>query len=122
MTRHKCAPLMGRILQRFFLAHLQYYQILGPFFDGKILGKVPVETAILKFNASKPINMLETFPLHHHKETKAVIENLVGCGQRFCSLMGTRHRQYNGRAFQMKKGKPIRITIKGRIMVDPVKF
>ncbi|KAF8847418.1 hypothetical protein BDZ45DRAFT_754927 [Acephala macrosclerotiorum] len=40
----------------------------------------------------------------------------------FCSLAGNQHRQYKGRAFQMKKGKPIEISINGRIMVDAAMF
>ncbi|KAH6664637.1 hypothetical protein B0J14DRAFT_493413 [Halenospora varia] len=103
---------------------VEYFHIKGSYldFDGKIVGKVPIETAILKFHGSKPISSLEAFPLHCHSEKEAITEKLVECGRKFCSLTGIQHRQYSGRAFQMKKGKPVRITINGRIMVDPVKF
>jgi hypothetical protein len=103
---------------------VEYFHIKGSYldFDGKILGKVPIETAILKFSGSKPINSLEAFPIHHHDEKEAITEKLVKCGRKFCSLTDIRHRQYDGTAFQMKKGEPLKITIKGRIMVDPVKF
>jgi hypothetical protein len=103
---------------------VEYFHIKGSYldFDGKILGKVSIETAILKFIGAKPINSLETFPLHHHEKEEAITKELIKCGQKFCSLAGTWHRRYDGTAFQMKKGEPFRITINGRIMVDPVKF
>ncbi|RDL41313.1 uncharacterized protein BP5553_01292 [Venustampulla echinocandica] len=103
---------------------VEYFHIKGSYldFDGKILGKVPIETAILKFAGSKPVNSLEAFPLYYHEEEEAVKKMLVECDRRFCSLRGTQHRQYDETAFQMMKGKPRKITIKGRIMVDSVKF
>jgi hypothetical protein len=81
-----------------------------------------IETAILKFNRSKLINSLEAFPISYHEEEEAIQKKLVECGRRFCSLAGTRHQQYDGIAFQIKKEGPLKITINGRIMVDPVKF
>ncbi|KAH8593857.1 hypothetical protein B0O99DRAFT_688291 [Bisporella sp. PMI_857] len=106
------------------MAGVEYLHIKGSYldFDGKIVGKVPIETTILKFHGSKPISSLDAFPLHYHSEKEAITEKLVECGRKFCSLTGIQHRQYNGRALQMKKGEPVRITINGRIMVYPVKF
>ena len=43
---------------------VEYFYIKGSYldFDEKILGKVLIETAILKFIRSKPVNSLEAFP------------------------------------------------------------
>ena len=74
---------------------VEYFYIKGSYldFDGKILGKVSIETAILKFIGSKPINSLEAFPIRYHEEEEAIQRKLAECGQRFCSLAGTRHQQ-----------------------------
>lgn len=106
------------------ISGLEYFHIKGSYldFDGMILGKVPIETAILKFPGSKPISSLEAFPLHHHQAKDATRHELIAHGRRFRSLAGIQHRQYKGRAFQMKKGKPIEISINGRIMVDAAMF
>jgi Domain of unknown function (DUF7025) len=103
---------------------IEYFHIKESYldFDGKVLGKAPIETAILKFSGSRPINSLEVFPLHHHEAQEAMKDKLVEYGRKFCSLAGIHHRQYKGRAFQMKKGKPVEVTINSRIMVDAAKF
>ena len=103
---------------------VEYFHIKGSYldFDGKTLGKVPIETAILKFVGSKSVNSLEAFSLYHHEQEEAIKKKLVECGRRFCFLIGTQHRQYDGTVFQMVKGKPRKITINCRIMVDSVKF
>lgn len=104
---------------------VEYFHIKGKYleFDGKMLGKVPIETAILGFRGSRNINSLEAFPLQYHETENSIRETLVKCGRKFCfSLIGTQHRQYRGRAFQMKKKKPVEIFINSRIMVDAASF
>ncbi|KFY48964.1 hypothetical protein V495_00869 [Pseudogymnoascus sp. VKM F-4514 (FW-929)] len=104
---------------------VEYFHIKGKYleFDGKMLGKVPIETAILGFRGSRNINSLEAFPLQYHESEKSIRETLVESGRKFCfSLIGTQHRQYRGRAFQMKKKKPVEIFINSRIMVDAASF
>ena len=61
---------------------VEYFYIKGSYldFDGKILGKVSIEMAILKFIGSKPINLLEAFPLYYYKEEEVIMEKLVKCG------------------------------------------
>ncbi|OAF54639.1 hypothetical protein VC83_08806 [Pseudogymnoascus destructans] len=104
---------------------VDYFHIKGKYleFDGKVLGKAPIETAILGFCGSRTINSLEAFPLQHHEAEESMRETLVKCGRKFCfSLIGTQHRHYRGKAFQMKKNKPIEILINSRIMVDAAMF
>lgn len=42
-----------------------YFYIKGHYinFNGKVFGEVPINTGILKFRRSKPINSLDVFPL-----------------------------------------------------------
>ncbi|CAG8981848.1 hypothetical protein HYALB_00014000 [Hymenoscyphus albidus] len=103
---------------------LEYFHIKGNYveFDGKVLGKVPVQTAILSFRGSKSISTLEAFPLLHHLTRETVQEELTECGRKFCSLVGVSHREYKGRAFQMEKGKAVEISVNSRIIVDPAMF
>ncbi|ELR10673.1 hypothetical protein GMDG_04940 [Pseudogymnoascus destructans 20631-21] len=104
---------------------VDYFHIKGKYleFDGKVLGKAPIETAILGFCGSRTINSLEAFPLQYHEAEESMRETLVKCGRKFCfSLIGTQHRHYRGKAFQMKKNKPIEIFINSRIMVDAAMF
>lgn len=104
---------------------VDYFHIKGKYleFDGKVLGKAPIETAILGFYGSRTINSLEAFPLQYHEAEERMRETLVKCGRKFYfSLIGTQHRHYRGKAFQMKKNKPIEIFINSRIMVDAAMF
>jgi hypothetical protein len=45
-------------------------------------------------------------------------QQLMACGRKFCSLLGTHHQKYQGVAFYMHKGTPIQIPVNSRIMVD----
>ncbi|KFY28793.1 hypothetical protein V491_00286, partial [Pseudogymnoascus sp. VKM F-3775] len=104
---------------------VDYFHIKGKYleFDGKVLGKAPIETAILGFSGSRTINSLEAFPLQYHEAEERMRETLVKCGRKFYfSLIGTQHQHYRGKAFQMKKNKPIEIFINSRIMVDAAMF
>jgi hypothetical protein len=103
---------------------LQYFHIKGNYleFDGKVLGKAPVETAILRFPGSKRISSLEAFPLYYHEAYATMREDLIERGRKFCSLTGAQHRQYKGKAFEMKKGQPFRKAVDSRIMVDAAMF
>jgi hypothetical protein len=42
-----------------------YFHIKGHYvdFNGKVFGEVSIDTGILKFRGSKPINSLDVFPL-----------------------------------------------------------
>ena len=103
---------------------MEYFHIRGRYvdFDGKLFGEVPIQTGILKFRGSKPINSLDVFPLRYHENADQVRAELVKCGQKFGSLKSVRHLQYNGKAFQVVKGEPVAISISSRIIVDAAQF
>ena len=105
---------------------VDHFHIKGKYLEldwKKVFGKAPIETAILGFRGSRSINSLEAFPLQYHETEKSIRETLIRCGRKFCSsLIGTQHRQYKGKAFQMKKNKPVEIFVNSRIMVNAALF
>ncbi|ELR10095.1 hypothetical protein GMDG_04495 [Pseudogymnoascus destructans 20631-21] len=90
---------------------------------GRCLGKFQSK---LQFSGSagREISTLSRhFLFQYHESEKSIRETLVESGRKFCfSLIGTQHRQYRGRAFQMKKKKPVEIFINSRIMIDAASF
>ena len=87
-----------------------------------MFGEVPIDTGILKFRGSKPINSLDIFPLQYHENVDQVRAELVKCGQKFGSLKSVGHLQYSGTAFQVVRGEPVATSISSRIMVDAAQF
>ncbi|KAH8759552.1 hypothetical protein F5882DRAFT_453760 [Hyaloscypha sp. PMI_1271] len=71
--------------------------------DGKVFGEVSTALGIEKFQ----------------KETRAYLDK---CGRKFLSLMSVHHCQYQGMAFYMKKGRPVKLFVNSRIMVDAAYF
>jgi hypothetical protein len=101
-----------------------YFHVKGRYvdFNGRVFGEVPIDTGILKFRGSKPINSLDVFPLHYHENVAQVRAELVRCGQKFASLKSVGHLQYSGTAFQVVRGEPVATSISGRIMVDAAQY
>jgi hypothetical protein len=101
-----------------------YFHIRGRYvdFDGKVFGEVPIDTGILKFRGSKPINSLDVFPLQYHDNADQVKAELVKCGRKFGSLNSVGHLQYSGTAFQVVRGELVATSISSRIMVDAAQF
>ena len=65
------------------------------------------------------VQMEYVVPLQYHPSQVEMTTKLIACGCKFCSLLGTYHRQYRGVAFYMHKGRAIQIPVNSRIMVDP---
>lgn len=103
---------------------VKYFHIEGRYldFDGKVLGEAVIHLSIEKFRGAKRIDTLEVFPLQYHPDESDARAQLLKCGRKFLGLTGTHHVEYHGKAFYMEKGRPIEVTIKGRIMVDPAHF
>lgn len=91
-------------------------------FDGKEFSKVSIQTGILKFRGSKPINSLDVFPLRYHENADQVRAELVKCGQKFGSLKSVRHLQYSDKAFQVVKREPVATSVSSKIMINAAQF
>jgi hypothetical protein len=59
-----------------------YFHIRGRYvdFDRKIFGEITLDTGILKFRRSKPINSLDVFPLQYHDNVDQARSELVKYG------------------------------------------
>lgn len=103
---------------------MKYFHVEGRYldFDGKVLGEAVIHLSIDKFRGAKRIDTLEVFPLHCHLNEIDARAQLLKCGHRFLGLTGIHHVEYYGKAFYVEKGRPIEVTIKGQIMVDPAHF
>jgi hypothetical protein len=101
-----------------------YFHIRGRYmdFDGKMFGEVPINTGILKFRGSKPINSLDIFPLQYHDNTDQVRAELVKCSRKFGSLNSIGHLQYSGTAFQVVREELVATSISSKIMVNAAQF
>lgn len=101
-----------------------YFHIKGRYidFDGKVFGEVPVDTGILKYRGSKPINSLDVFPLRYHENADQVRTELAMCGRKFRSVKSIQHLQYSGTAFQVVRGEPVAMSISSRIIIDAAQF
>ena len=90
--------------------------------DGKVFGEVSTALGIEKFRGTRKISSLGVFPLSYHQKEKETRAYLDKCGRKFLSLMSVHHRQYQGMAFYMKKGRPVKLFVNSRIMVDAAYF
>ncbi|OCL12971.1 P-loop containing nucleoside triphosphate hydrolase protein [Glonium stellatum] len=102
----------------------EYFRVEGQYldFDGKNFGEAATAAGISTFQGSKPIHSLGYFPLKYHPNAEEEKQELANRGRKFISLIGTHHRQYEGKAFYMEKGKPTKLSVDGRIIVDPALF
>ena len=102
----------------------KYWALQGRYldYDGKKFGEVSRALLIPEFRGAKIITTLETFPLKYHCEVAEVRSDLIARGNKFMSLQGVHHRSYNGLAHIKKDGQPIKFSLKGRFMVDPLCF
>ena len=102
----------------------EYFRVEGWYldFDGKTFGEAVTAAGIWTFQGSQPIHSLRCFPLKYHPNAEEEKRELANRGRKCISLIGTHHRQHKGKAFYMEKGKPTKLSVDGRIIVDPVLF
>ena len=91
-------------------------------FDGEVFGEVSTEFEIPKFRGVKRINLLEAFPRRYHSDPSGIKANLIQCGRKFVSLIGSQYRQYQGTAFFMHKGQSVEVSVDSRVMIDAACF
>ena len=91
-------------------------------FNGEVFGSVPIELKIQKFRGTRRINALEAFPFQYHADIKEARANLLACGRKFMSLIGSNHRHCRGKAFIMCDGEQVKVPIDSRIMIDAAFF
>src|SRR2546421_5123201 len=73
--------------------HIKYYSLSCKYrgFNGTVFGETAIEIQIQKFNGVRWIETLAAFPFPYHPRQYAVKAELVECGRRFITLMGSHH-------------------------------
>ena len=102
----------------------KYFRAKGQYldFNGKIFSKAITAASIQTFQGSQPIYSLRCFPLKYYPNIEEEKQELVNRGYKFILLIGTHHQQYKGKAFYIENGKPTKVSINSRIIVNPVLF
>ncbi|EGP83924.1 uncharacterized protein MYCGRDRAFT_87870 [Zymoseptoria tritici IPO323] len=102
----------------------QWYIIEGNYVecDGTRFGYGDFEAEIDGFKGPKKISSLPIYPLKYHPDVKAVKEKIIARGRRFVEMHGIKYMFHKGMAFHKKKKQVLRISINGRVMVDPQTF
>jgi len=71
------------------------------------------------FKGARKINTLPCYPLKYHAEEATLRTQLIERGKKFVALQGVNYRAHEGMAFFKKKKQIMKVSINGRIMVDP---
>lgn len=103
---------------------VKYFRVEGRFldFDGRVFGEARIVLPIAKFRGAKQIHLLEAFPLEYHPNQSKIRAHLIGCGQKFASLMGVHHRHFRGTAFYMRNGEPVQVKVNSRVTINAAFF
>ncbi|TKA70806.1 hypothetical protein B0A49_06344 [Cryomyces minteri] len=102
----------------------EWYCIEGRYleYDGKNFGLGDFEIHVESFKGPRKITGLVTYPLKYHKDPEGLTKHLIERGRRFVDLEGMNYRFHKGLAFMKKKKAILKVTINGRIMIDPAIF
>lgn len=86
-------------------------------FDGAVFGESTETLQIETFRGARRIENLPAYPLEYHPDPE-IISRLVLSGQKFVSLMGCYHRQYQGNMFVPHKDQLMKFHINSRVRID----
>ncbi|KAL2006946.1 hypothetical protein VTN00DRAFT_9614 [Thermoascus crustaceus] len=86
-------------------------------FDGEVFGKSTKTAQIEVFQGVRRIESLSVYLLEYHPDP-VIRSRPVSNGQKFNSLMGCHHRQYQGNMFVSNKGQLMKLHINSRVMID----
>ncbi|KAF2732216.1 hypothetical protein EJ04DRAFT_514069 [Polyplosphaeria fusca] len=101
-----------------------FYSIQGRYleYDGKIFGLGDFGESIEAFKGVRKITTLSVYPLEYHKTPVEVRTKLVERGKKFVALQGMNYRLMKGLGYQKQKRGVAKVTVNGRVMVDPALF
>ncbi|KAI0372577.1 P-loop containing nucleoside triphosphate hydrolase protein [Pilatotrama ljubarskyi] len=93
---------------------------------GKSYGRVQNRIFVPHFQGTVKISSLAVYPIAHHPDPKGLKAALVERGQKWLSLRGTHHMQYDGPAAYIhsagSRKTTIKHNVKSRIMIDRESF
>ncbi|KKY25123.1 putative aaa family atpase [Phaeomoniella chlamydospora] len=101
-----------------------WYSIEGKYLEytGKTFGIGTMHTEIDSFKGPRSITSLPCYPLRFHKDSKALETQLIERGKKFVMLKGMNYRHHQGMAYVKKKRQVLKVSVNGRVMVDPTTF
>lgn len=102
----------------------EWYCIEGKYmeYDGKNFGFGNFEANVEGFKGPRKITSLSCYPLKYHKDPEGVKKQIIARGKQFLDLEGMQYRFHKGLAFHKKKKQVLKISVNGRVMVDPATF
>lgn len=102
----------------------EWYTIEGKYmeFDGKNFGLGNFEADVEAFKGPRKITSLACYPLQYHKDPTGVKKQIIERGRHFLELGGMNYRFHKGLAFHKKKKQVLKVSINGRVMIDPATF
>lgn len=102
----------------------EWYCVEGKYmeYDGKNFGLGDFEVDVEAFKGPRKITSLATYPLRYHATPDTVKQQIIERGKHFVSLEGMQYRFHKGLAFHKKRKNVIRISVNGRVMIDPACF
>ena len=102
----------------------EYWTLEGKYleYDGKTFGFGEVSADLKSFKGPRRISSLAAYPLRHHAEEKRVRKQIIERGEQFVNLHGMHYKFHKGLAFMKKRKQVLKISINGRVMLDPATF
>ncbi|KAF8636274.1 hypothetical protein AX17_003665 [Amanita inopinata Kibby_2008] len=92
-------------------------------FEAPRVGRVQTTIFLEQFEGTIEITKLAAYPIRFHPNEAQLREQLIQRGNKWLSLIGVRHMQYNGTAvIRRGAGSLLKQNVRGRIMVDRATF
>ena len=99
------------------------FEVQGQYldYDGEVFGEATETLQLEMFHGARRIENLPIYPLEFHPDPN-VWSRLVLADQKFVSLVGCHHRQYEGNMFVLYEDRLLKARVCGRIMIDAQQF
>ena len=91
---------------RYFKIECQYLD-----YDGRKFEKASIDLVIVEFREKKRISTLKAFSLQYHPDENGIKAHLSECGQKHVSMLCAHHRHCRGKAFHMKEGEAVMVSV-----------
>ncbi|KAJ5995791.1 hypothetical protein N7481_002768 [Penicillium waksmanii] len=90
--------------------------------NGVNFGDAGIFLGVTKFRGSRPIEIIEAFPLRYHPRHEEFRKDLIERGQKFWDLASSHIWHCKGSAFSMNKGDAIKVKVNSRVAADAAFF
>ncbi|KAF2861649.1 P-loop containing nucleoside triphosphate hydrolase protein [Piedraia hortae CBS 480.64] len=119
-------PFVLKVLQARRCQNMEgyFYRVEGTCqdYDGKAFGEQEMVLLVEQFVGTKEITSLSAYPLKYNQNQARLRKDMIERGQRFVELEGMRYKVFDGIAYRRVKQGMAKLSVRGRIMVDPLTF